>query len=272
MTNEQVPLLEQRQGSRNRLERFLNDPTSSSAAMVFFSFICLVIVISSLLMVFETLPEYYGSRRTHWFWLETSIVVILSIEFILRLIANFQSIRTLLRWVVSWSFFTESLSVLPFWIDIVMGGKAYAEVQRLTVLRLFRLLRLVHLMSGSGHLQRTLDALYTAVGQCADVLAALFLLQFLAATVFATLLYFAERGIWDGREWIINDKRSKFDSIPACYWYVYTVLSTVGLGDMAPQTTFGRLLTWPLMMLTILLLTFPSVIIANHFTSVWSAR
>jgi hypothetical protein len=104
-----------------------------------------------------------------------------------------------------------------------------------------------------------------------DVLLSLFLLQFITATVFATLLYFVERGTWTGTEWVIGEGRepSKFNSIPACYWYVYTVLSTVGLGDMSPKTALGKLLTWPLMLSTIVFLTFPSVIIANHFSAIY---
>jgi hypothetical protein len=223
MSGDQVSLLEPRDDPNNRLKRFLDDPSSSNAAMLFFIFICLNIVLSSVLMVVETLPKFYGSRRTHWFWAETSIVLFLTIEFVLRIVANARGAGTMLRWVLSWDFITESLSVLPFWVDIVLGGKANAEMQRLTVLRLFRLFRLVHLISGSGHLQRTLDALHAAVAQCSGVLAALFLLQFMTATAFATLLYFAERGEWDGHEWKMGGNRSKFDSIPACYWYVYTV-------------------------------------------------
>lgn len=259
-------------GRRSRLRIFLDNPSSSNKAMIFYGFICLVIVLSSTLMIVETLPQYYGRRRTNWFHVDFAIVSILSAEFLARCLANSFSFKSTAKWIFSWSFVTESLSVVPFWADYVMGGKAYNEVQRLTVLRLFRLLRLTQIVSGSRHLQNTLDSLYTAVYECLDVLLSLFLLQFVTATVFATVLYFAERGHWDGSSWLIDGQPSKFNSIPACYWYVYTVLSTVGLGDMSPQTATGKLLTWPLMMLNIVLLTFPSVIIANHFNSVRSGR
>lgn len=253
-------------GIKDRLKIFLDNPNSSNKAMLFYTFICVGIVASSVLMIVETLPEYYGRRRTKWFNVDLGIVCILSVDFTAKLFANTTTVRSLVKWIFSWSFLTESLSVVPFWIDLAVGGRAYNEVQRLTVFRLFRLLRLAQILSGSSHLQSTMDSLYLAVYQCMDVLMSLFLLQFVTATVFATILYFAERGEWNGETWLINGQPSKFNSIPACYWYVYTVMSTVGLGDMSPQTAIGKLLTWPLMLLTIVLLTFPSVIIANHFT------
>lgn len=258
--------------NNNALRTFLEQPRSSKSAAFFYTAVCAAIVLSSAMMVLETLPQFYGHRRTHWFWAEAVIVTILTIEFILCIVAaSWTGMRTLIRWLLSWTFFTEAISVLPFWLDVAFGGKRYADVQRLTVLRLFRLLRLVSIISSGGHLQRTLDALGSAICRCWDVLAAVFLLQFLLATMFATILYFCERGDWDsqGRRWLIHGVPSKFNSIPACYWYVYTVLSTVGLGDMTPQTALGRLISLPLMMSTVLLLTLPSIIIANHFAETW---
>ena len=256
---------------RRNLRLFLDDPRSNNYALSYFIFICSTIVVSSVMMIVETLPDYYGSRRTKWLWLEMLVVSVLTVDLSLHISSRTVSYKDLCKYLISWPFATALLSTAPFWIDISIGGKHFSDIQRLVVFRLFRLLRLVHMMAHS-RLRKTLNALKQAIRQSLNVLLTILLLQFLLATVFATVIYLLERGEWqDGRWWIEPGKQaSLFNSIPICYWYVYSIMSTVGLGDMVPVTAAGKLLTLPIMLTTILMLTLPSVVIANHFTRIYA--
>ncbi|RKP12735.1 hypothetical protein BJ684DRAFT_20741 [Piptocephalis cylindrospora] len=90
--------------------------------------------------------------------------------------------------------------------------------------------------------------------------------------IFSTLLYFAERGIWNEEQKAFVTSSgfpSAFDSIPAAFWFVMTTITTVGFGDMVPTTFIGKLIAFPAMMVGILIIALPSIIVGRNFTIVW---
>jgi len=90
--------------------------------------------------------------------------------------------------------------------------------------------------------------------------------------VFSTLLFFAERGIWDeSREEFIDFEghRSKFESIPAAGWFVVATISTVGYGDVFPRTPLGTIITIPLLLFGLLLIALPSFVLGREFSVLW---
>ena len=126
-----------------------------------------------------------------------------------------------------------------------------------------------------------------------DALLSLFLFSLFFMTVFSTLLYFSERGLFYP-EWHmaagegpftaseattvlleassdpliseslgrppINILNSKFEPIPATFWYVLCTMTTVGFGDMVPQSVLGKLLSIPLMYFGILVSPFYTIL------------
>ena len=116
-----------------------------------------------------------------------------------------------------------------------------------------------------------------------DALLSLFLFSLFFMTVFSTLLYFCERGLFNSENHSYSDNffpstptsskqilfpmttgettlgkppihivNTKFESIPAAFWYVLVTITTVGFGDMVPQSFLGKLLSVPLMYFGIL--------------------
>jgi voltage-gated potassium channel len=55
---------------------------------------------------------------------------------------------------------------------------------------------------------------------------------FSAITIFSTLIYYTER----------NVSGTSFTSIPAAMWWCMVTLTTVGYGDMHPETFMGKLI------------------------------
>lgn len=101
----------------------------------------------------------------------------------------------------------------------------------------------------------TIEVMMMAFRRSGDALSALFFFTVTCVVLFSTLLYFAERGIWDEtlETFVASDgsprykeeekKRislirkfdtfffcSSFDSIPAAFWFVLVTITTTGYG------------------------------------------
>jgi hypothetical protein len=114
--------------------------------------------------------------------------------------------------------------------------------------------------------------MFIAMKKSADALMTILFFQFFTIVIFSTLLYFAERGTWNeatARFEIADGSRSNFDSIPATFWFVAEVITTVGLGDISPVTVLGKFLTFPLMIFGILIIALPSIVLGKNFAEAW---
>ncbi|KAG5350644.1 hypothetical protein C0989_009969 [Termitomyces sp. Mn162] len=84
--------------------------------------------------------------------------------------------------------------------------------------------------------------------------------------------YFAERGSWDPvLETFVNvdGDPTQFSSIPAAAWFVLVTITTVGYGEITPRSFLGRLITLPILVFGLLLITLPSFVLGREFSIVW---
>jgi voltage-gated potassium channel len=125
----------------------------------------------------------------------------------------------------------DLLAVLPTYIGLVVaGGQAFIVIRILRVLRVFRVLKLTQFVGSERELLRALRASgYKIV---------VFLFAVLTSVVvIGSLMHFLE-----GAE-------GGFSSIPrSVYWAIVTI-TTVGYGDISPQTPIGQVLAAFLMIL-----------------------
>ena len=58
-------------------------------------------------------------------------------------------------------------------------------------------------------------------------------------------------------------------SIPAAAWFVLVTITTVGYGEITPRSFLGRLITLPILVFGLLLITLPSFVLGREFSLVW---
>lgn len=199
-------------------------------------------------------------------------MVLFTIELGLRVFANSESSKQFVAFLRSPFTVIDLCSIIPFYVELGMSGKEIGEFQKFTILRLFRLLRLLRTFQFSALLRVSIEALFLAVQRSFEALLVLVFVLVLVVVVFSTLIYMVERGEYDPVRKVFLDvdgQVSKFDSIPATFWFVLEIITTVGLGDVYPKTVAGRTITFPVMLFGLLIIALPSIVIGRNFADAW---
>jgi voltage-gated potassium channel len=184
------------------------------------------ILLSVLAVMLDSVAEF--SNR-YDFWLkgvEWAFTVFFTVEYFFRLLYA----PNALRYARSFFGIVDLLAILPAYMSVTFPqGRFLLTVRVLRVVRVFRVLKLAHFVGEAQVLVRALRASWYKIS--------VFLLAVLTIAVLAGSLMY-----------LIEGAASGFTNIPqGIYWAIVT-LTTVGYGDIAPQTALGRGLAALLMM------------------------
>ena len=185
------------------------------------------ILFSILLVMLESINELDAKYHTFFNISEWVITILFTIEYILRII----SVKRPKSYIFSFYGIIDLLSTIPKYLSLFIGGAhALVALRALRLLRIFRILKLVRFVGATENLGKSLKASRFKI------------LVFISAVliicvIIGTIMY------------LIEGNDSGFTSIPkAIYWAIVT-LTTVGYGDIAPQTALGQLLASLVMIL-----------------------
>lgn len=161
----------------------------------------------------------YGAE---WFF-----TVLFSVEYICRVYCS----RNPGRYIFSFFGAIDFLAVAPTYISLIVVGSQYLTVVRvIRLLRVFRVLKMTRYLGEAEVLMEALRAsrhkVTVFVGSVLSVV-----------VVIGSLMH------------LIEGPEHGFDSIPAGMYWAAVTLTTVGYGDIAPQTVLGRTLAAAVMML-----------------------
>ncbi|MPM93220.1 hypothetical protein SDC9_140356 [bioreactor metagenome] len=186
-----------------------------------------LILLSVLAVVLESVPDIEYNYEIVLHIIEWMFTAIFTLEYILRVIC----VRDKIRYMTSLLGIIDLLAILPTYLSSFVFGLQYLLVIRvLRLLRVFRILKLGHYIGESQILIRALKASRFKITVFLSAVIAL-------VVVIGTMMY------------MIEGADSGFTSIPiGMYWTVVT-LTTVGFGDITPQTIAGRALASLVMIL-----------------------
>jgi len=203
-----------------------------------------LIVLSVLAVILESVPEISARHGRLLHALEWGFTILFSIEFIVRLCV----VRHPLRYARSFYGLVDLLSVLPSYLMLVLPGMQALQVIRvLRMMRMFRIFKMVRHVNGAELL---LHALYASRAKVT-----VFFSFMLAITLIAgTLMY------------LIEGPQNGFTSIPTgVYWAIVTI-TTLGFGDITPDTHLGRLLTSILVLTGYAIIAVPTGIVTSELS------
>lgn len=178
------------------------------------------ILVSVLAVLLDSVSKLHESYGTFFLTLEWAFTVLFTVEYLVRL----WCIENTARYARSFYGIVDLLGILPTYISLFVADTQYLLVIRiLRVLRVFRVLRMVRYVGEAELLTQALIASRRKI--------TVFISSVLALVViFGSFMY------------LIEGEEHGFTSIPrSIYWAVIT-MTTVGYGDVTPQTPLGQAL------------------------------
>ncbi len=190
--------------------------------------ICLLVLIalSAFIVMMESVPTFDLEYHVYFIVLEIIISIIFTIEYILRIV----TIRNKRSYVFSFFGLIDLLAIVPFYLSLFFPiTKYFLIIRMLRMLRIFRILNLLDFMNDGTFIIRALRNSSRKI-----YIFLLFLMIF--SVIVGSMMY------------MVEGHREGFESIPqSVYWAVVTV-TTVGYGDVAPQTPIGKFFATLLML------------------------
>lgn len=172
--------------------------------------------------------------------LEWGFTIIFSVDYCLRLLAA-SPVR---RYALSFFGLVDLVTILPTYFSALLPGlNSLLILRSLQLLRIFRVLKLFRFAEEANQLWRSLRS---SVRRITVFLSGVFILQLIIAS-----LIFSIEGSENG-----------FDSIPKTLYWTIVTMTTVGYGDLTPQTPLGRLLASGIMLLGYGIIAVPSGFVA----------
>ncbi|MBN1125814.1 MAG: ion transporter [Sedimentisphaerales bacterium] len=208
-----------------------------------FDVILIINIVASVAVVMldsvASIRDKAGSvlQVAEWFF-----TILFTVEYILRLLC----VGRPSRYAASFFGLVDLLAIAPTYVSLLLPGTRYLLIVRiLRVLRIFRILKLGACMQEARVLKQALLASRRKI----------FVFLFTVLTmvvILGSLLY------------LIEGPKYGFTSIPKSVYWAIVTLTTVGYGDISPQTPLGQLLASGIMILGYSIIAVPTGIVTVH--------
>ena len=215
-----------RAGWRHRIYEVVFEAETPSGRA--FDIILITLILLSVVAVFaesiRSIRDIFGPELLAAEW---AFTVLFTIEFALRLL----SVRRPMRYVLSFYGLVDLLAILPTYISLFVPGAHFLLVIRiLRLLRIFRVLKLTSYISGGRVISTALRASKEKI--------VVFLVAIITIiTVVGSLMY------------VVEGEEHGFTDIPTSIYWAIVTLTTVGYGDLSPQTALGKFIASVVMIL-----------------------
>jgi len=218
--------------------------TENPAGRTFDIILLVAIMLSVLVVMLDSVEGLNARYHKVFFILEWLFTILFTIEYITRLLC----VRKPLAYARSFFGLVDLVSILPTYVSLFVAGTQPFLVIR--ILRLLRVFRVLKLMSYLSEGQLILDALRSSRRK-------------ISVFVFAILGVVSIMGSF---MYVIEGPAHGFTSIPrGVYWAIVT-LTTVGYGDITPQTGLGQAVAAFVMILGYGMIAVPTGIVTAEMT------
>ena len=198
-------------------------PIGKAFDLVLIACIIASVVVVTLESVASLRAEYGGLLRA----VEWGFTLLFTIEYVLRLV----SVGKPLRYATSFFGIVDLLAIVPTYLSFFFAGtQSLAVIRALRLLRIFRVLKLGHYVGAERLLRAAIRASIRKI------------IVFLGAVLTLVLII-------GSMMYLIEGEENGFTNIPQSIYWAIVTLTTVGYGDIAPQTVLGKIFASTVMIL-----------------------
>ncbi|KAB0391761.1 hypothetical protein E2I00_015158 [Balaenoptera physalus] len=193
-------------------------------------------------------------------YVEGVCVVWFTFEFLVRIVFSpnkLEFIKNLLNII-------DFVAILPFYLEVGLSGlssKAAKDV--LGFLRVVRFVRILRIFKLTRHFVGLRVLGHTLRASTNEFLLLIIFLA-LGVLIFATMIYYAERVGAQPNDPSASE-HTQFKNIPIGFWWAVVTMTTLGYGDMYPQTWSGMLVGALCALAGVLTIAMPVPVIVNNF-------
>ena len=203
------------------------------------------IVLSVAAVMLESVASIDRRFESELNYIEYFFTLLFTLEYAARIISSPRPVR----YVLSFMGIVDLLSLIPTYFGFFFEGThSLLVIRSLRLIRIFRILKLTQFMGGANELG---NALWNSRHKIIVFLGTVICI----VVIIGTMMYLIEGG------------QNGFTSIPrSIYWSIVTI-TTVGYGDIAPQTILGQFLASVLMILGYAIIAVPTGIVSTEMAS-----
>ena len=205
----------------------------------------LVAILASVLVVM--LDSVEGIRARHGpllYGLEWAFTILFTIEYVLRLAC----VENKRKYALSFFGIVDLLAILPTFASLYFtNARALTTVRAFRLLRVFRVLKLVRFVGEAA-------ALRDAIWGSRQKIAVFLLTVFVIVTILGSLMHLVESSAGN----------AGFTSIPQSIYWAIVTMTTVGYGDVVPQTPVGKFVSVMLIVIGYSLIVVPTSIVSSE--------
>lgn len=199
------------------------------------------------------------------FMVEGICVVWFTFEFLVRIICcpnKLVFIRNTLNII-------DFVAILPFYLEMGLSGLSSKAARNvLSFLRVVRFVRILRIFKLTRHFVGLRVLGHTLRASVNEFLLLIIFLA-LGVLIFATMIYYAER-IGASPYDPTGSAHTHFKNIPISFWWAVVTMTTLGYGDMYPQTWLGMMVGALCALAGVLTIAMPVPVIVNNFGMYYS--
>jgi len=218
----------------------------TKAGKLFDVVLLLAIMLSVLVVMLDSVSSIKNEYRELLIFAEWGFTILFTIEYFLRL----YSIGHPTKYARSFYGVVDLVSILPTYLSLVLpGSQFFITIRLLRMLRIFRILKFVQYLGAA-------DNLAAALKQSRRKILVFLLAVMIIVVIVGSLMY------------VIEGEENGFTNIPhSIYWAIVT-LTTVGYGDISPQTPIGKMIASIIMILGYGIIAVPTGIVTVEYSRV----
>ncbi len=220
--------------------------TNTKAGRLFDLILLGVILVSVLLIMMETVSEFNLKYHSYLITLEWIITIFFTIEYLLRIL----SINKPIRYIFSFYGIIDLLAILPMFASLFFTGSNI-----LTVIRALRLLRLFKILNNPQFTSQSLKLKRALLASRGKIVVFIYFVL-ISSIIIGSVMY------------LIEGKESGFTSIPISIYWTIVTLTTVGYGDISPQTPLGQFIASFVMILGYGIIAVPTGIVTSEINKI----
>ena len=230
-------------GWRERLHEIIFE-ADTFAGKLFDVLLLIAIFLSVLVVMLDSVKEFHKDYENTLFIAEWIFTILFTIEYVLRLVCT----RRPIKYALSFYGVVDLLSIVPTYLTLWQPDRATQQLLIIRALRLLRVFRIFKLGQFLGEAAALRQALRSSRAKITVFLATLLVV----VTIMGAAMH------------LIEGEASGFTSIPQSLYWAIVTMTTVGYGDVAPESALGKTLAALMMVLGYSLIIVPFGIISTE--------